>query len=362
MMAPVLQGGRLVAGALALQFIVGCSGEVPADGPGGEMSAGGPEVPADPQPALPADPGSVEFSWDLPAGWEEAPLTSMRQANFRVAGEPDAECYLTFLPGSAGGVAANVNRWRGQMGLEVLAAAEVEALPRRELTGGDAVFVDMSGGYRGMGVEAEPDYRMAGLILESPRSTLFLKMVGPASVIDGEMVRFEELARSISAHVVTPAAEPSTGADANSAEGLSWDLPDGWARSGERAMRLVTLAPLSAPEAECYVTFLPGPAGGVRANLNRWRGQMGQPELTSGEVGQLPRYAVLGSEAVFIEIEGDFVGMGDDRLADAGFLGLIGEAGAGTLFVKMTGPREVIAAERRRFLEFCQSLSVDGGI
>jgi len=57
------------------------------------------------------------FTYDLPRGWSEQPKTNLRLANFRVAGNEAAECYLTMLPGAAGGVLANVNRWRRQMGL-----------------------------------------------------------------------------------------------------------------------------------------------------------------------------------------------------------------------------------------------------
>jgi len=308
-----------------------------------------------------ADERSAEsdLGWTVPEGWQELAPTSMRRANFRVAGSPDAECYLTFLPGGAGGVEANVNRWRGQIGLPAFSPEEIGQLPLRKLVGGDAVFVDMTGDYRGMGSDAKPDYRMVGLILEAPSATLFLKMTGPAAVIDGEIEHFHELAGSFAMR--EPRASTSTPDRPNSAQGLSWVTPPGWIRGGERSMRLVTLSPESAPDTECYVTFLPGSAGGVLANINRWRGQMGQGDLTEDEVAALPKYSVLESEAVFIEIEGNFVGMSGDEIRDAGFLGLIGSAGTGTLFVKMTGAGDVIRAEREHFIDFCESLSVDEG-
>lgn len=320
---------------------------------------------ADPHAAPSAGSGGIDFTWDLPEGWEELPPSSMRQANFRVAGSPDAECYLTLLPGGAGGVAANVNRWRSQLGLEPLEPAEVDALPHGDLVGGDALFVDMTGDYRGMGSEAQPDYRLAGLILEAPSATLFLKMVGPAAVIDREIEHFKELGASFGVRQPEPSASadasrPPASSSPNSAQGLSWETPEGWVRGDERSMRLVTFTPEGAPDAECYVTVLPGEAGGVAANLNRWRSQMGQPELTQAEIEALDRRDVLGSESPFIEIEGDFTGMSGTRTADAGFLGLICTVGTGTLFVKMTGPADVIEAERENFLAFCESLSLEG--
>ncbi|MFT5051231.1 MAG: hypothetical protein ACI8QZ_002642 [Chlamydiales bacterium] len=306
-----------------------------------------------------SDTAATEFGWTVPEGWQELAPTSMRRANFRVAGSPDAECYLTFLPGGAGGVEANINRWRGQMSLSAMDTAEIEQLPLRSLVGGEAVLIDMVGDYSGMGSDAQADYRMVGLILEAPSATLFLKMVGPAAVIDGEIDHFHELAGSFAMREPSAPAAPQDGP--NSAQGLSWETPEGWVRGGERQMRLVTLMPESAPDVECYVTFLPGQAGGVHANINRWRGQMGQSELTLEDIDALPVYQVLGSEAVFIEIEGDFVGMSGNETSDAGFLGLIGSAGTGTLFVKMTGSGDVIRAEKQHFIDFCESLSVDQG-
>ena len=299
--------------------------------------------------------GDIQFTWVLPEGWEEVAPTSMRQANFRVAGDPSAECYLTLLPGGAGGVEANVNRWRGQLGLDPLSMEEIDALPREILVRGEAVFVDMVGDYRGMGSEAKPDYRMAGLILEAPSATLFLKMVGPSSVIDGEIRSFLELGASFDL------AQPDVPASsANSAQGLAWQPPDGWLRGRERSMRLVTFTPEGTSDTECYVTVLPGEAGGVAANMNRWRSQMGQAPYSEAEIAGLERRDVLGAEAVFIEIDGDFTGMSGGQISGARFLGMVCNVGSATLFVKMTGPAAVIDAERDNFYAFCDSLAFEG--
>jgi hypothetical protein len=48
---------------------------------------------------------------DVPAGRQQVASSTMRLANFQVAGRYDAECQLTILAGAGGGVGANVNRW-----------------------------------------------------------------------------------------------------------------------------------------------------------------------------------------------------------------------------------------------------------
>lgn len=332
----------------------GFSGHHPGDGHdhgdphGGSNPHAGGGAPA-------ASTSGIEFTWALPEGWQELDPSSLRNANFRVAGDPNSECYLTLLPGGAGGVVANVNRWRGQLGLEPLSEQQIQALPRKILLRGEAVFVDMQGDFRGMGTEAKPDYRMAGLILEAPSATVFLKMVGPSAVVGGEIQSFLDLGASFD--VKQPNAPA---ASANGTQGLFWATPDGWVRGRDRSMRLVTFSPGGSADTECYITVLPGEAGGLSANLNRWRSQMGQPALSLDEIGALERREVLGAEGVFIEIDGDFTGMSGGTTQGAGFLGMVCRVGDGTLFVKMTGPASAVGAERDNFFAFCESLNTEG--
>ncbi|HZM00350.1 MAG TPA: hypothetical protein VFD43_08870, partial [Planctomycetota bacterium] len=141
--------------------------------------------------------GAAELHWTVPPGWTERPPALFREANFLVAGDERAECYLTTLPGEAGGMDANVNRWRGQLSLPPLDAAEVAALPRVPWLGGEAAFVDFEGRWGGMaGDESEDGWRLVGLLQVGHAGSLFLKMVGPAEVIDGQLEAFHALADS----------------------------------------------------------------------------------------------------------------------------------------------------------------------
>lgn len=138
-----------------------------------------------------------ELDWDTPEGWSEAPPTSMRLANFRVAGDERAECYLTALAGDAGGLAANVNRWCTQMSQRALSAEELEALPRAELFGREAVLLDVEGTWTGMsGAERVGEQRLVGLLLVDAGGSLFLKMVGPSALLAEQRESFLALARS----------------------------------------------------------------------------------------------------------------------------------------------------------------------
>jgi len=135
--------------------------------------------------------------WTTPAGWQERPAAMFRDANFFVAGDERAECYLTTLGGEAGGLAANVNRWRSQLSLPALSDAEVAALPRVSWLGTEAAAVDFTGRWKGMsGDQAREGWRLVGRLSVSPEQSRFLKMVGPQEVIGPAVGAFNTLADS----------------------------------------------------------------------------------------------------------------------------------------------------------------------
>lgn len=123
-----------------------------------------------------------------------------------------------------------------------------------------------------------------------------------------------------------------------------------------QSMRVVTARPAGARDVECYVTVLRGDAGGILANVNRWREQMGQPALDLDGVQALPTVDVLGAPAPLVELGGDFTGMDGETTAGAALLGVVRPRATDTLFVKMTGPAAAVRAERSRFEAFCRSL------
>ena len=143
--------------------------------------------------------------------------------------------------------------------------------------------------------------------------------------------------------------------------GFTWDLPEGWSRGPDSQMRLATFLIQSDPLAECAVSTLYGDGGGLEGNVNRWRAQMGQPPLTPEEIAALPRWPVLGAEAAVVEAAGPYTSMGGGTMDDALLLGVVCPMGGDTLFVKMTGTRAALEAERGRFQAFCLSLRPAGG-
>ncbi len=315
------------------------------------------------------------FAWTTPPGWTEAATTSMRLANFHPAGDPKAECYLTLLGGDAGGLAANVNRWRGQLALPSLDQAAIDALPKAQLLGRDAILMEATGTWTGMsGMESSPGWGLTGLLFVGAEGSAFLKMTGPAKVLADEREHFLELAKSI--HPAQPSdAKPApapngatasapTGASPHGSSGtpkappvempqsspasdaFAWTLPEGWRRAPDKPMRAATFYAGPGETLECYIAVFPGDTGGLLANVNRWRGQLDLPPLADADVAKLESIPMLGGKAVLVEGEGKGAQ-------------LVGAACPGTdrsVFVKMSGSPELVKAQRAAFLAFCGSL------
>jgi len=162
-----------------------------------------PEAPAMPAVAGPASgegaaaPGEPPFEFDTPESWKPAPSSQMRMINFTFGPNDEGECYLTFMPGNAGGIQANLDRWRRQMGLEPFTAEELGNLAMKPFLSGEAFFVDFEGTFSGMGQAPREGYRLLGLIHEQQGLTGFAKMTGPSDLVAAEAANFDDFVASL---------------------------------------------------------------------------------------------------------------------------------------------------------------------
>lgn len=152
---------------------------------------------------------------------------------------------------------------------------------------------------------------------------------------------------------------PEKPATPNFRDLLTWTVPEGWTEVAPDAagMRLVNLTFGPNQEGECYISLMPGPAGGLEANVNRWRTQMGQPPYTAEEIEKLGKKPFFNRDATFVAFDGDFKGFGAEE-ARTGYrlLGLIHSAEQATIFVKLTGPKALVEENTPAFDAFCQSI------
>jgi hypothetical protein len=131
------------------------------------------------------------LEWTLPKGWSESRAAGVRYATLKPAAPGKVDVSVVVLPGPAGGELANVNRWRGQIGL---AAIDERTLARSRKSiaspaGAVSVYEFAS--------EGDKKSRLLAAILVSEESTWFIKMLGDESPVASARGDFIHLLRSL---------------------------------------------------------------------------------------------------------------------------------------------------------------------
>ena len=184
-------------------------------------------------------------------------------------------------------------------------------------------------------------------------------MVGPKTLLQSEHENFLSFCTSLSL-ASTPNSEgshrPEGSAKSSTDRGFAWKAPNGWVKGSEQAMRLVTYQLGSKRNTECYITVLPGKAGGVGENINRWRKQMGNQPMKSETLSALSEIQILNQNAKIAEIKGNYTGMDSVTKKDFMMQAAVCELPNNMLFIKMVGPQLDVEKERGNFLQFCASI------
>ncbi|HEX9780638.1 MAG TPA: hypothetical protein VGB20_05420 [bacterium] len=143
--------------------------------------------------------------------------------------------------------------------------------------------------------------------------------------------------------------------DTVKAQGLAFDLPDGWVQQAPSSgMRLAQAAiPGEAGAGELAVFhFGPGGGGGVEANLERW---LGQVEPAPGTKPSRAQFDVGGLQVTWVETAGTLkagmMGMGPAKAQPGSRLfGAVIEGPGGPWFIKATGPDATLSAAQDDFI------------
>jgi hypothetical protein len=153
-------------------------------------------------PAAAATDSSDKPTWTVPASWQTAPLTQFLLAKFAIPGMGDAkaEVNISALAGDGGGLLANVNRWRGQLGLSHFEQVDLTAAASTfDASGTQASVVDFTGTNAKTGKAA----RLIGVVLPTGGQTWFYKLMGDNEVVAQQkdaFVRFIQSAKYPDAH------------------------------------------------------------------------------------------------------------------------------------------------------------------
>lgn len=114
-------------------------------------------------------------------------------------------------------------------------------------------------------------------------------------------------------------------------------------------MRLATYV-VQGPEGpvEIAISRFPGDVGGMLANVNRWRGQVGLPPTTEAELdGMIERFQSPGFEGALLHIKG-----AEQHIVVAS---LYEASGDRTWTVRMSGTESIATSVREELFEFARS-------
>ena len=127
--------------------------------------------------------------WKTPSHWQDLGAGMMQMAKYKADGAGGStEVTVSRLGGAAGGIAPNVNRWRGQLGMSSLSNSEAEASAQPiAVPTGEAKVVDLSGETKSMLV----------IMVSHEGSTWFFKSMGVKAAVEREREAFVEFVKSV---------------------------------------------------------------------------------------------------------------------------------------------------------------------
>ena len=160
-----------------------------------DLPDGHPPIAANaPKPAAssmpPATDGGAKGKWPTPSAWKEVAPGSMQVAKFSVPEVDGAKADVTIsvFPNSTGGNLANVNRWRGQIGLATVDESGLAALvkPLDEKIP-DAILADLSNNKR----------RLVGAIVPAGGKWHFYKLLGDDAAVAAQKDAFIKFVKDV---------------------------------------------------------------------------------------------------------------------------------------------------------------------
>jgi len=163
-------------------------GDTMRAGPSAGPAASGSGSTAKP-PVTP--PSNLPFTFEIPEGWSPKAAGPMRMAEFAMA-EGDRKAVAS-VSTAGGELLANVNRWRGQIGLEPVSKDELEkSLQKLSAGNTQGDYVRLFGEDKSKSPEA-----ILGVVVNAVGRQWFIKLQGDAELVRRESERFEAFVKSI---------------------------------------------------------------------------------------------------------------------------------------------------------------------
>jgi len=172
----------------------------------------------------------------------------------------------------------------------------------------------------------------------------FYKLAGDAALVEAQKPAFLEFLKSIRIkEASTPAESP-----ADSTPKPNWTVPGQWKElpAGQMQFAKFAVPQRGSAKAEVSVSIFPNDTGGTLANVNRWRNQIGLPEVQAGEL--TPMVSPLDPSqpgTILVDMTNN-----NKRM-----LGAIVPRAGSYWFYKLMGDTEAVAPEKEAFVAFAKS-------
>lgn len=249
--------------------------------------------------------------WQAPDGWTERKEQGLRFATLVHNGDPPLEIAISALPSDDPGgdeyLKSNIDRWRGQVGLEPYSGDDWKT---RAESAGEYREVEAGGG-----------------------RVILVQLTGKDQA---------GAASSMLAAIVPRGAAPAIASPATSAPAQgtpTWTAPAEWTSQPARQFQT---ALWSASQGDQKVEISVSQSGGsLEANIARWQGQ-----ISAAEPAVQEQITVGGAPAVRVELTG----------AEQSIVGVIVPQEDRAWFFKMMGPAAVVDEEQARFQTFVDSV------
>jgi len=157
-------------------------------------AAAPPLVAAQQKDPPPSDP-TKGLTYKTPKGWRAVKPTILLTAKLEVGqGEQTGTFTIAVLRAPAGGLAANINRWRAQVGLDPLKEeAAAKSAGETTIDGCPGRVIDLTGPQK----DGQAARRILAAFVTRGDQVWFFKLLGPADLVGKEKPAFEALLKSV---------------------------------------------------------------------------------------------------------------------------------------------------------------------
>ena len=289
---------------------------------------------------------ALSLLWQAPEDWKQEAPGQFATAAYALPG--GGRVTVSKLAGDGGGLAANLNRWCGQVGLKPLADKDVSGQPLK-IADSDEVMQLFNLTSENSAADAEGI--LAG-ILPLKTETWYFKFSGPVGILRKSEGVFAEFLRSVR---IAGSRERATAVAPSGVKKIYVTPPEGWAPSEGSAMRAASFS-IAGPDgttADVAVVPIPGDAGSLLDNVNRWRSELQLAPLGSADDPALGKREESPVGEIFVSHMTSTKPLLNGKKADIA-TAILKRPGM-TWFFKIKGETSLVEANLEKFAAFVRS-------